>query len=257
MRAGLVFLVKKIGDQTVAWQKILTTHNLGTVRHTIKQHMSQYPNASFFTPEDRETLRQCLAVIFNIEKEGPPGEHNIQPSQKVGDVIGRLCDNWESTENRWTFIGSILKHPVPTSEANFSVSSFGVIGPLEGAKGLRQSLHPEGYTPDTRFFFDPSSALTTDNSQSKEIKMTPIQVTKQVNINGVNAANISDEAHYDMIAAQEANVAKLKLIKNKPNALKEKIKTLEQGIQDLVSFMNERDAAKYPTVKSVAAKTTK
>lgn len=73
-----------------------------------------------------------------------------------------------------------------------------------------------------------------------------ITVTTQVNVNGVNADNYTNAQLFDMIRQQETEINHLQSISNKPQSLLREIKTRQEGIDALVSFMNERDAKLNP-----------
>lgn len=83
--------------------------------------------------------------------------------------------------------------------------------------------------------------VTKENTMSKAIT-----VTTQVNINGVNADNYTNAQLFAMIQQQETEIKNLQSISNKPQSLLREIKTRQEGIDALVSFMNERDAKLNP-----------
>ena len=90
----------------------------------------------------------------------------------------------------------------------------------------------------------PAPATTTNTKENTMSKA--ITVTTQINVNGVNADNYTDAQLFDMIRQQENEIKNLQALDNKPQALLREIKTRQEGIDALVSFMNERDAKLNP-----------
>ena len=87
---------------------------------------------------------------------------------------------------------------------------------------------------------------TKDNTMNSITKTQAIEVTTQVNINGVNAANYRDAQLYSMIQQQEGEIEALLAITNKPQSLLAEIAKRQAGIDALVGYLNDRDAAKNP-----------
>ena len=73
-----------------------------------------------------------------------------------------------------------------------------------------------------------------------------INITTQVNINGVNADTYSDATLFAMIQQQEAEVKNLLSITHKPQSLLAEIAARQAGIDSLVAFMDEREAKRNP-----------
>ena len=98
----------------------------------------------------------------------------------------------------------------------------------------------------------PVTPTTTTPSHNPTTTTTPITmskaitVTTQVNVNGVNADNYTDAQLFDMIRQQETEIKNLQALINKPQSLLREITTRQEGIDALVSFMDERDAKLNP-----------
>ena len=93
----------------------------------------------------------------------------------------------------------------------------------------------------------PLPPAPTPTTNTKENTMSKaITVTTQINVNGVNADNYTDAQLFDMIRQQENEIKSLQALTNKPQSLLREIKTRQEGIDALVSFMNERDAKLNP-----------
>lgn len=89
----------------------------------------------------------------------------------------------------------------------------------------------------------------TEKSQPETTTMTTtsrINITTQVNINGVNADTYSDATLFAMIQQQEAEIKNLQSIANKPQSLLAEIAARQAGIDSLVAFMDEREAKRNP-----------
>lgn len=70
-----------------------------------------------------------------------------------------------------------------------------------------------------------------------------ITVEQRTFINGTDARSFNDAQLYDLIAQQEAAIADLDKIQNKPARLVDEIAKRKAGIDALVSFLNAKDAA--------------
>lgn len=81
-------------------------------------------------------------------------------------------------------------------------------------------------------------------STTKAQAMTKtITVEQRTFINGTDARSFTDAQLYDLIAQQEAAIADLDKIQNKPARLVDEIAKRKAGIDALVSFLNAKDAA--------------
>ena len=94
-----------------------------------------------------------------------------------------------------------------------------------------------------------------DNTMNAITKTQAIEVTTQVNVNGVNAANYSDAQLYGMIQQQEYEIKALNALQNKPQSLLAEIAKRQAGIDALVGYLNDRDAAKNPAPATVGQAT--
>lgn len=94
-----------------------------------------------------------------------------------------------------------------------------------------------------------------DNTMNAITKTQAIEVTIQVNINGVNAASYSDAQLYAMIQTQEGEIGALNGLQNKPQSLLAEIAKRQKGIDTLVQYLNDRDAAKNPAPVAAAPAT--
>lgn len=101
----------------------------------------------------------------------------------------------------------------------------------------------QGKTPLQAFvkYIEKSQPLNTQT-----IMTSRINITTQVNINGVNADTYSDAALFVMIQQQEAEIKNLQSITNKPQSLLAEIAARQAGIDSLVAFMDEREAKRNP-----------
>ena len=81
-------------------------------------------------------------------------------------------------------------------------------------------------------------------STTKAQAMTKtITVEQRTFINGTDARSFTDAQLYDLIAQQEAAIADLDKIQNKPARLVDEIAKRKAGIDALVSFLNAKDGA--------------
>jgi hypothetical protein len=101
----------------------------------------------------------------------------------------------------------------------------------------------QGKTPLQAFvkYTEKSQPLNTQT-----IMTSRINITTQVNINGVNADTYSDATLFAMIQQQEAEIKNLQSITNKPQNLLAEIAARQAGIDPLVVFMDEREAKRNP-----------
>ena len=97
-----------------------------------------------------------------------------------------------------------------------------------------------------------ASSTTTAPVNSKDSTMNPItrtpaiEVTVQINVNGQNAANFTDAQLFGMIQTQEAEIAALQKLANKPQSLLKEVAARQAGIDALVAFLDQRDALRSP-----------
>lgn len=70
-----------------------------------------------------------------------------------------------------------------------------------------------------------------------------ITITTKTLVNGVDTANMTDSTLYDLIAKQEAAVADLEKIVNKPKKLVNEIAKRKAGIQALVDYLDSKEPA--------------
>lgn len=77
---------------------------------------------------------------------------------------------------------------------------------------------------------------------TKDNTMNSIAITTKTLVNGQDIAGLSDSQVYDMIAQQEAEIAKLSAIVNKPQRLVAEIDKRQAGISALVAHLDSKDA---------------
>lgn len=87
-----------------------------------------------------------------------------------------------------------------------------------------------------------STEITTGNTMNSITKTQAIEITTQVNINGVNIKTFSDASLYSLIQQQESEIRSLNALQNKPQSLLAEIQKRQAGIDALVNYLNERDA---------------
>lgn len=87
-----------------------------------------------------------------------------------------------------------------------------------------------------------STEITTGNTMNSITKTQAIEITTQVNINGVNIKTFSDASLYSLIQQQESEIRSLNALQNKPQSLLAEIDKRQAGIDALVNYLNERDA---------------
>lgn len=75
------------------------------------------------------------------------------------------------------------------------------------------------------------------------INTAAIVITTKTLVNGVDISTVADAAIYDLIAKQEAAVADLEKIDNKPKKLVNEIAKRKAGIQALVDYLDSKEPA--------------
>ena len=72
-------------------------------------------------------------------------------------------------------------------------------------------------------------------------KTAVIEITNKTLINGVDIKDFKDSEVYDLIAAQEAEIARLEAIKAKPKKLVAEIAKRQEGIAALVAHLDSKE----------------
>lgn len=72
-------------------------------------------------------------------------------------------------------------------------------------------------------------------------KTAVIEITNKTLINGVDIKDFKDSEVYDLIAAQEAEIARLEAIKSKPKKLVAEIAKRQEGIAALVTYLDSKE----------------
>lgn len=85
------------------------------------------------------------------------------------------------------------------------------------------------------------------------INTAAIVITTKTLVNGVDIATLADSAIYDLIAKQEAAVADLEKIDNKPKKLVNEIAKRKAGIQALVDYLDSKEPADKADATTSAA----
>ena len=123
-----------------------------------------------------------------------------------------------------------LDHPLSKSAAAYTLPQM-----MEAKKAYR-----EGTTTS------PSTAPSKDTTMNPITRTSAIEVTVQINVNGQNAANFSDAQLYGLIGQQEAEIAALQKLANKPQSLLKEVAARQAGIDALVAFLDQRDTLRSP-----------
>lgn len=161
--------------------------------------------------------------------------HEYGKQEDYSGIVDKIADR----ESIRQYIEDVegLDSPQSNNPPSYSVSY------LRGA-GPQSHFNPQSVTPTTK-----------DNTMNAITKTQAIEVTTQVNVNGVNAANYSDAQLYSMIQQQEGEIKALDGLQNKPQSLLAEIAKRQAGIDALVGYLNDRDAAKNPAPATVGQAT--
>lgn len=159
--------------------------------------------------------------------------HEYGKQEGYSTVVDKIADR----ESIRQYIEDVegLTSPQSDNPATYTVSQ------LRGA-GPQSHFSPKSVTSVTIT----SNVITANNTMNAITKTQAIEVTTQVNVNGVNAANYSDAQLYGMIQQQEGEIKALNALQNKPQSLLAEIAKRQSGIDALVGYLNDRDAAKNP-----------
>jgi len=84
------------------------------------------------------------------------------------------------------------------------------------------------------------NVLSTQKTKEKQPMKTPAKVEEKTFVNGTDAATMSDDDLFGLIADHEKEIAKLEAIKNQPKKLKERIAKINESIATLVKVVDER-----------------
>lgn len=153
--------------------------------------------------------------------------HQYGKQEGYSGIVDKIADR----ESIRLYIEDVegLTSPQSDNPASYTVSY------LRGAGPQSPTFKPQSITPTSK-----------DNTMNAITKTQAIEVTTQVNVNGVNAANYSDAQLYSMIQQQEGEIKALNALQNKPQSLLAEIAKRQAGIDALVGYLNDRDAAKNP-----------
>ena len=138
-----------------------------------------------------------------------------------------------------------LDHPLSKSAAAYTLPQM-----MEAKKAYREatSTSTTSTTSTTSSTTSPSTApVNSKDTTMSPITRTPaIEVTVQINVNGQNAANFSAAQLYGLIGQQEAEIAALQKLANKPQSLLKEVAARQAGIDALVAFLDQRDTLRSP-----------
>lgn len=162
-------------------------------------------------------------------------------SHMAGERHGRP---WLTSElvalERWFKEGKTLQQIVELSGR----STGGVIPKLQAARLIEPVTTSQLYHPDYLYRVDidePTEQPITETQPIEELTMTtPANIENKILIQGQDAANLSDDQIFDLIAKLEGQQARLKSIDNKPKKLTAKIEALSNDIALLVEYVDGR-----------------
>ena len=174
---------------------------------------------------------------------------SIFATQRTVDALNHMTGErhgkpWIASELkdlcRWFMEGKSLQHIIQLSGR----SAGGVLPKLREAHLIVSMPAVRPYYPDYAYAVDidePTEQPITEVQPIEEPTMTTLaNIENKVLIQGQDAANMSDDQIFDLIAKLEAQQARLNNIGTKPKKLTAKIEALSNDIALLVEYVDGR-----------------